>query len=30
MRYVPEAIDEARKNGVWVLTWREELTPLVM
>lgn len=28
MRYVPEAVEEARKNGIWVLTWREELTHL--
>ncbi len=30
MRYVPEAIEEARKNGVWVFTWREELTPFLV
>ena len=22
MRYVPEAIEDARRNGIWVLTWR--------
>lgn len=30
MRYVPEAIEEAKKNNIWVLTWREELTPFTV
>ena len=29
IRYVPEAIEEARRSGIWVLTWREELTPFI-
>ena len=29
MRYVPKTIEETRRNGIWVLTWREELTPFI-
>ncbi|PSN93031.1 hypothetical protein B9Q06_12835, partial [Candidatus Marsarchaeota G2 archaeon ECH_B_2] len=25
-----DAVEEAKKQGVWVLTWKEELTPLVI
>ena len=25
-----DAVEEAKNKGVWVLTWREELTPLVV
>ncbi len=25
-----DAVEEARRQGVWVLTWKEELTPLVI
>ncbi len=30
MRYIPQVIEESKRYNIWILTWNQELTPMII